>query len=385
MKTNIFKRAIISALALVMIVGTLAGCGSSDGADKKGTIMWLANISSGNAYDNAIAYLEAFSEKTGYDYTVVYGDPFNDPAGNLSAVTNGMTSDVVGLILSQDGGVSDIMAEYPELFVVGYNTDMRTVFGEDGADASLLDNEKFLGIIVDGHADGAVLGENRANYVIEQGYKKVATIMFPGFAYPNLPEADAAFRATIEEYNETAAEPIEIVGDALTLMFEPLPESYFLEAGHGDLDAIVGFCAGTQFVYPTMKTAIANGTCSADTKLVTGGFDTNADLIADIGGEGIISQLVFSPAENIGYTLLLLDKAISGEMFDDFKAERVDSLEYIINTQEDAVNVTTKAFTGTSDISKLQITLDELYAVESYADLKALYMSDQLTVSSLAE
>ena len=281
MKSKILSRVVVIALSMFMILGLLAGCGSSTDTESKGSILWMSNISSGIGYDADKAYLEAICEEAGYELIIVYGDMFNDPQGNLSQVMAGMTTDVKGIILSQDGGISNIMAEYPDLYVVGYNTDIRSIFEADGADASLLENDKFLGDIVDGFADGALLGEARAEFVIEQGYTKVSTVSFPGFAYPNLPEADVAFRAAIAEYNETADTPIEILGEeAATLMFEPLQESYFLEDGYSDLDAIVGFCAGLEFIYPTMKTAMANGTCSADTKLITGGLDNDETMMA---------------------------------------------------------------------------------------------------------
>lgn len=389
MKRNILKRVVVAALTAVMIMGILAGCGKNGSTTGEGgTIMWLSNISSGPAYDSGLAYITAFCDEVGYDVVVVYGDQFNDPNGNLQAVKNGMTEDVVGIILSQDGGVSDIMAEYPEIFVVGYNTDMRTVFSADGADANLLENEKFLGIICDGYSDGALEGEEKAQFVIDKGYKKVSTIIFPGFAFPAAPEGDAAFRAAIEEYNATAADAdkIEVVDEeALTLMFSPLEESYFLEAGHSDLDAIVAFCAGTQFVYPTMKSAMANGTCSPDTKLVTRGLEDNDDMLADVGPDKVIAQIKISPSEDIGYAALLIYKAVKGEMFEDFAVERIDSLPYTIETQEDVDNVMNNSLAGTSDASKAQISIEELLAVESFADLKELFHSDQLKVSGIGQ
>ncbi len=386
MKSNILKRVVVAALAAVMILTTLSACGNNSDSNESGTIMWLSNISSGAAYESALAYLTAFCEEVGYDVTVVYGDSFNDPNGNLQAVKNGMTDDVVGIIMSQDGGISDVMAEYPELYVVGYNTDIRSIFNEGGADAGLLENDKFIGLIGDGYSDGALTGQDAAQEIIDGGYKKVATIMFPGFAYPKYPEADAAFRSAIADYNETATEPIEVVDEeALTLMFAPLEESYFLEAGHSDLDAIVGFCAGSQFIYPTMKTAIANGTCSADTKLITRGLEDDSAMLADVGTDGVIASITISPSENIGYAALLIYRAVTGTQFSDFAVERIDSLPYVIASQEDVENVMNNALTGTSDVSKAQITIQELLEVESFADLKALFQSDQLKVSGISQ
>lgn len=405
MKNKLMKKLVAASLALVLSVGMLAGCGGSGDAntnngnttgtetagtneetpavDEKGTIMWLSNLSSGPQYEAAKGYAEKMCASLGYKFTVVYGDMFNDPNGNLTAVKNAMTSDVVGLVTSQDGGIQNIMDEYPNLYVAGYNTDMNAVYGEGGSAAALQQSDKFLGTICDGYYDGILLGEQMADAVIAQGYTKVATIAFPAYAYPNLAAADAGFRAAIEEYNKTAATPIEIVGEVKTLEFAPLEESYFLEAGYGDLDALIGFCAGVDFIYPAMKSAMANGICAADTKLITGGLNTEESIIADMGGEGVIQYVSVSPIENIGWSLTMLDKAITGTMYADYTAnERINSLEYAIDSQEDAQNVVTKSILANVDYA--QITVEEFAAVTSYADLKALLMSDQLKVDALA-
>ena len=106
--------------------------------------MWLSNLSSGPQYEAQKAYAEYLCDQMGYDFKVVYGDSQNDPDGNLQAVKNGMTSDVVGLILSQDGGVANIMEEYPDLWVVGHNSDFNSIYSDIpqvATSASVKDNE----------------------------------------------------------------------------------------------------------------------------------------------------------------------------------------------------------------------------------------------------
>lgn len=329
-----------------------------------GTIMWLSNLSSGPGYDVAVDYMEALCKALGYEFTVVYGDPFNDAAGNLTAVTNGMSEDVVGLITSQDGGMAAIMEEYPELWVAGYNTDMRSVYNADGENHSCLSNPKFLGSIADGFVSGYDQGAWEAEYVINAGcYKKLAIINFPFFAYPSLTEADTAFRAAIDEYNKTASEPIEIVGETTTLMFEPLSDQWFLEPGHSDLDLILGMCAGVTFVYPTMINAITNGTCSADTKMLTSGFETDPDILADIGEGGRIGYLRVSPAEDPAYALILIDNAITGNVAPGTKNDCIDSALYLIDSAEDVNNVMTKSLMGTGDPAYAHLTVEEIVAM----------------------
>lgn len=403
------KKIIALVLALAMTL-SMAACGApvaeepkpaeTDGAvaqtpeapvyEDMGTIMWLSNISSGIAYDVTMAYMTALCDALGYEFTAVYGDPFNDAAGNLNAVMNGMTDDVVGLITSQDGGLAAIMEEYPDLWVVGYNTDLRSVYTEGGENAACLQNDKFLGTICDGYADGAKLGQQNAEIAIANGYKKVSIVNFPAFAYPNQTEADIAFRAAIEEYNKTAEEPIEIVGETTTLMFETLPDSWFLEEGRSDLDCIIALCAGMMFVYPTMVSAVANGTCSPDTKMITGGFETDPDILANVGQGKTIEHIHISPLENIAYSLILIDNAVTGNMNSDFTAQCVDSQPFNIDTEEDLNNVMTKSMGGTADVSLAQLSVEEVVALcgrnnpdMTQAELIELFHSEKLSTAAL--
>ena len=215
------KKMIALLLAAIMVL-SLAACGSTSAApeatdppavdapdapatsdapayEDMGTILWLSNLSGGAQYDATCAYLGALCEALGYEFEVCFGDPYNDAANNLIAVQNAMTDDVVGMITSQDGGLKDIMEAYPELWVAGYNCDMRSVYAADGANAACATNDHYLGTIADGYGDGFYLGKQLAELVIEGGYKKVALINFPVFAYPNLTEADVGFRAAVQE------------------------------------------------------------------------------------------------------------------------------------------------------------------------------------------
>jgi hypothetical protein len=412
MISKFVKKFFSVTMLLVLVAGNFAGCSNNKNSSepkttqtpeatkvatnetksKGGTILWLSNTSSGQAYDNAVAYATMICNELGYDLQIAYGDSYNDPAGNLTAVQNSMTKDVVGLIASQDGGIKDIVAAYPDLKVVGFHSDMRSVYGENGPSAEVAANLNFLGSISDGHFDGALIGKQRAKAVIEKGYKKVSTIIFPGYAFPALPVADQSFRSEIAAYNATVAtdEQITIVGDVKVLEFQPLDETYFLEEGYNNLDAIVAMCAGT-YVYPTMKNAIANGSCSADTKLITGGLDLDETTAADTGEDGVIQSIIISPAEDIAWSLIMLDNAINELAYADYlKSEVVDPVEYIIDSKKDIDNVMNKSFNGTGDLSKVQLTLEDIKTVllrhnpnATYADLNALIHSEQLSVESL--
>ncbi len=375
--------SLILALALCL---SMVGAASAEG----GTIMWLSNLSSGIQYETTRDYLTAICENLGYKFTIVYGDMFNDAAGNLTAVSNGMTTDVVGLIASQDGGIGAIMEQYPELYVAGYNTDMTSVFTAGGANEAVLSNPKFLGTICDGFQDGADMGHQYFNVVKEKGWQKVSVVNFPGYAYPNQTAAVNAFMADVEAYNATAENKITVVSDPLTLEFQPLADSYFLENGHDDLDAIVAFCAGIDFVYPTMVTAKLNGFCDMRTQIITGGFNNNADIVADIGEDKNIAWICISPSEDPAYAMVLLDNAISGKQFADFAVERIDSKPYVIDSVADINAAMTVGMMGTGDVTKAQVSVDDVLnlcirfnAEATYAGLKELFASEQVTVDWL--
>lgn len=379
-------KKIISLILALALCLSMVGFASAEG----GTIMWLSNLSSGIQYETTRDYLTAICEKLGYKLTIVYGDMFNDAAGNLTAVSNGMTTDVVGLIASQDGGIAAIMEQYPSLYVAGYNTDMTSVFTAGGANEAVLRNPNFLGTICDGFQDGADMGHQYFEVVKEKGWQKVSVVNFPGYAYPNQIAAVNAFMADVEAYNATAENKITVVSDPLTLEFQPLADSYFLENGHDDLDAIVAFCAGIDFVYPTMVTAKLNGFCDMRTQIITGGFNNNADIVADIGEDRNIAWICISPSEDPAYAMALLDNAISGKQYADFAVERIDSKPYVIDSVADINAAMTVGMIGTGDVTKAQVSVDDVLnlcvrfnAEATYAGLKELFASEQVTVDAL--
>lgn len=407
MKRNLFKKAAAICLAVLTVASVLSGCGNSGNnaastdtntnvnsqettataenestATTNGTIMWLLSAQ----FKEAENYARAVCEALGYNFIVVYGDSFNDPAGNLTAVKNNMTSDVVGIIAGMDGGIINILEEYPDLYICGFNCDMASVYSEDGPSAAALNNDHFLGTIIDGYASGVDVGHDYAQEVIDRGYTKVSTIIFPGYAYPQLPIADQQFRTEIEEYNSTAETPIEIVGDAKVLEFAPLEESYFMDAQYQELDAIVAFCSD-QFVYPALISAISSGTCSPETKLLASGWDNDEGMVAGIGET--IAFLSNSPVENLGYAIITLDNAINGLSYPDAvnPPERIDSVRVNVRTKEDAALVKTGNVVGTGNPDDAWISIDEVKNLclkfnpdATYADLLALYSSEQLTI-----
>jgi hypothetical protein len=357
---------------------------TSNDETKGGKILFLSSNSSGAVYDFNIAFLDMWTAELGYTYEIVYGDGSNDPAGNLQAVKNAMTNDVVGLIAMQDGGISNILDEYPDLYVAGLATDMGSVYGPEGASASATTNDKFLGTVAGGYASGVDIGKMYFDDVVQKGYKKVAVAMFPGFAYPQYTIADQTFRAEVEEYNKTADEPIEVTGEEGTvLMFRPMDESFFNEPENQDLDAIVGLCAGQQFIYPALVSAIGNGLADPDTKLLTAGFQSDQALIDDVG-TGIVQTLYLPNYEEIFFPLAMLDNAIQGKQYPDFEqSEVLDGVYITISSDEIMTNIEENSPIPNADMSKLSVTLEKgkqflrrYNSDATYAELKEFMLSD---------
>ena len=392
-RKNTWKKVTAAAASAILAVSMLGGCGASsdtskdsggEDAAKGGKLLLMSNVNSGAMYDFNIAFMDTWTQELGYTYEVIYGDSANDPAGNLNAVKNAMTDDVVGLIAMQDGGLVDIMTEYPELYVAGMGNDMLSVYGEGGANAAVADNDHFLGSVAGGYADGEDTGKMFAQAIIDAGYEKVAICMSPAFAYPQYEVADKTSRTEIEKYNETADNPIEIVGDEATvLMFKPLDDTFFNEPENQDLDAIVGLCGGQQFIYPPLSNAIANGTADPDTKLITLGLESSSDLVADVG-TGIVQQLFVPNYEEIFFCMAMLDNAIQGKQYSDFtKSEVLDGVYVHIASDEIMTNIENNSPMLDADMSKASVSVDEgkeyltRYNPDAtYADLKEFILSD---------
>ena len=361
------KKIAALVLAICMMLACLVSGASAENAGK-GKILFLSNLTSGAQYEFYVNYLNLMADNLGYKVEVIYADGFNDPAGNLQIVKNAYTSDVVGLIATQDGGLINIMEEYPDLWVVGFFSDMDNVFNEDGSSHGVLEKDHFLGLMGDNYISGVDVGRAYAEEVIARGYKKVSTCIFPVYAYPKHTVADAAFREAIAEYNQTAAEPIEIIGDTTVLQFSPLGDDYFLDPDHMELDCIVGFCAGTTFIYPKVVEAKAMGLCKDNLQIITGGFDNDPNLMADCGDDKTIVRLTIGGVESIIWPMAMLDAALSGTMYPDYPGiERLDSSVFVINTSE--------KFDAIVNHSPMGVDLDVTKALLDWEGMKDLFIS----------
>ena len=151
------KKMLALILTLAMLLTAFVVPAAS--AEGKGKILYLSNLNSGAQYEFYVAYLNMMAKELGYTVEIVPADGFNDPAGNLKNVKNAYTSDVVGLIATQDGGLINIMEEYPDLWVVGFFSDFDAVFNEGATSAGVLEKDHFLGLMGDNFISGEALGE----------------------------------------------------------------------------------------------------------------------------------------------------------------------------------------------------------------------------------
>ncbi|MCD7763752.1 MAG: hypothetical protein LUI14_11275 [Lachnospiraceae bacterium] len=362
---SVLKKAATILTAAAMATGSLTVCGTTVGAapadSDGGKILYLSNINSGVYYDYYKAFYERICADLGYDFEIIYGDPYNDPNGNLTAVRNAYTDDVVGLITTQDGGIESIMDEYPDMYVSALGTDMDSVFDEDGTNHGALEKDHFLAVSGDMFTSGEEQGQYYAQQIIDGGYKKVATVLFPSYAYPSTAIADQAFRDAIEEYNQTADEKIEIVGETTVLDFTPLDASFFLEEGYGDLDAIVGLCAGIQFIYPTMVVAKADGTCDQKTQLITNGYEYDADILADCGDDKTIKSTTITNPEAAFLPIALIDNAIQGKQYADYPgAENVEPGIITVDSTSDFEVIKEKFTDGQTLLENIAVSVEEL-------------------------
>lgn len=365
------KRIFVLLLAVAMLFALVA-CGDSNDKQNDETtehhggvqnehnepvqkgrsrILWLTDMAEGERYEATVEYLEALCAALEYDLTVVHGDVYNDGANNLLAVKNAVTADSVGLIVSQDGGLADIMEMYPTLWVAGFGTDMRSVFEGNGENAACLQNPKFLGTIAEGSYDGAVLGALLAQQTIDAGFRKVALVAQPEFAYPVQAEAVEGYIDTIAEYNTANPEAsIEIVGETTTLLFGALSEQWFMENGHNELDAIVSFCDGLELVYPTLVTAMEEGLCIPETRLITMGFERDEAIVSDLGDGGRIYSFTTSWIENCAYSLILIDNAVNGKIAAGTETACVDGAFCIIDSAGGVADVMANTMLGTGNV-----------------------------------
>ena len=356
MKTNLKK-----IISLVITAGILLSClalvGCNGGNGEKVKIGIGLYQDQGPAVTATREFLKGISEELNCEFVYVTLSQ-TDEAANKTAAQQLISSGCKGLILTMDSATEAILEECQKagIYLGGYLADYELSFDK------VKDNPNFVGTVVDGRYTGTAWGEEIAERIINEGYKNIGMIKFPSFAFPHQNEMDAAFRAKIDEYNQTAddADKITVQAETTELMFQPLSADYF--SANPDIDAIFGMCAGVDFIYPTLtqnnKTNI---------KLYTAGFSVDDSVLNNFGtsGNGCFQELVFSNVEAIVYPLVMLLNKIEGTEFSDnpTEAQRVDSSQIRITNNEELDTVKEKSmyytgkfedsFLSASDVSAL--------------------------------
>lgn len=332
-----------------MVLG-LAGCGGNNGGgasggtadgggetfDFSGTkIGILGYHQSGEPVDALNAYLDRLSEEIGFEYEYVIGSSYDEQT-NITNIQNMISSGCSGIIYCMDSGTPTIVEECESagVYLAGWECDFEESFDK------IKSNEMFLGNICDGTYDRSKIGETAAELAIKDGCKNIGIVTFPAVYYPHTKETVDTFCSAIDEYNQTADEPIEVY-EPMELSFTELDDTYF--STYPDVDGILGLASG--FVYPTMVR-----TNHTDVKLYSTGMLKDQ---ADAFRKGHIKMGCNANTEAIVYPLALLLNQISGQQFADkpSEAERVDTSFVYVTDEEslDAVNEKSMLYTCNAD------------------------------------
>ncbi len=319
---------------------------------------------SGENLDAVSSYMDSLSAEVGFEYEYVAGSSYDEQT-NITIVQNLIASGCDGIILCMDSGTEAIIEECEAagVYVAGFLTDMDSSFD------SISDSPYYLGTVCDGYYDNSAIGVKAAELIIEDGKKNVGITTFPLAYYPGKAQAIDAFKATIDEYNATATEPITYY-DVEELKFTQLEDTYFQK--YPDLDAIFNLASG--FVYPTI---VKTGNEDKVTLYQTGYKKDDVDAIND----GSIRMMTLSNTEAIIYpTAMILNKVAEKPYADAPEtAERVDTSVVYITNPDEANAFIEKGFFSTNDME------DAFVDAEEFKEYLTVYNEDATYESLLEE
>lgn len=370
-------------LAALALTGALAassiGCVSVSAAEpKKATIGVCFYTDTGKNVDSTKAFLESLSETLNVEFK--YGTfTQTDEAANLTKVQEMIASNVDGIIGTMDLGTPAIVSECEAagIYYAGYICDFDTSYTSNYD--QVFGSEYFLGTVADGHTpDDVCIGTQTFDSLIEYNeahadapLTHVSMAIFPSWAFPSQQTAADQFVAAVEEYNETAENPITV--DALdeetdVLNFSPMDSTYFSK--HPDTQAVISLAAGTSFVYPTMVSA------GVDTsiKLFTTGYDGGEESNFGSAGTQTYQQICVTAAETITYPLVLMLNKINGTEFADMpeKAERISTEQLIVNSDEDMTKFQTSIYC-TENAADAVWTPEDVLNMTAFGNADATY------------
>lgn len=299
-----------------------------------------------------------------------------DEDANVAACQAMIAQGCQGIILyNQTLGLPTIadMCKEAGVYVATYLSDPAPDMKE-----GLAGNEYYVGGVMDGALDTAVLGTYAAEITIANGYKHVGSVSFPLDVLPPMKSMVDAFYGTIEAYNETAAEEdkIELYPNE-EVFFTQVDASYF--ANYPEIDAVFGAGGGVLSVYPT----IVSAGLTDKVKLVSTGMLYDDDTIAAIENGNIVLATT-SSIEQLIYPVTMIHNAVHGLSYADQPAtfETASCGMMYIETSEDVQTMKDRSYlyaTDYSEVDRLMITPEQateymlvFNADATYADLLAV-------------
>lgn len=327
-----FKKIAAVALAGVMSLSLLAGCGGNNGGSNSDSKAKHHKIAVGYYTDNGAAltaikaYLEGVKDDLDCEFEVFTISTYDENA-NLTKVQEMIAAGYEGILMSADMGTQAILeeCEKADVYLAGFLCDYNESFYTN-KDA-IFGSDHFLGTINDGEFDKTAYVEEISQDIINAGYKKVGLITFPEWAYP-LQKVIAEMM--MEKFDAAGVEYVEPIQLSFTTLSAGEPT--YLD-DHKDIDCIFSICAGTNFVYPDL---VAAG--RTDIALYTAGFEGTAD--ADnyrSNGDGVFKSICCTPIEGIAYPLVLMVDKLNGVAFEDMPEEpdRLPINQYVILTDDE--------------------------------------------------
>lgn len=372
-------RKIISILTVFLLVFGLTACGTktstNEGNNEKKdlsdvTIGIVGYSDSGTAYDSIVAVYNQISEATGIKFKYVKGSSF-DESVNVTAVQNLISSGCNGIIMTMDSGMASVMKEANAagVYVAGFLNSMDQSFEK------IKDDKYFLGTVSDGYLDGSKIGQKAAELVIRDKKRNVGVITYPHNYFPTHAQADKAFRAAIEEYNNKATETDKInLYESVQLSFKALEPTYFQK--NSEIDGIFGM--GLTFIYPTMVNSnIENVT------LYSTGYDTAESYVKGFES-GVIGMETCSNTEALVYPVSLIANAVKGKQFSDkpASAEAVETNTVFLTSEDELNAFQTNAIYHSGDVSHSLLKDEDIKNLMTAINENASYKDLVKTIQS---
>lgn len=387
---NSIKKILAIALALILVLA-LAACGENGNANAGGNVDGNTNSASfkkttigvglysdtGPAPDSTKAYLASLESALNvtFIYTLLSQ---TDEATNVTKIQELIASGADGIICTMDMGMEAILKECADdqVPLAGYLCDYDTSYTTNYD--NIFGNKYFLGTVADGPCgDDLRRGYDFFDSLIEYNERNpeaplthVSFTTFPTWAFPYQALFVEQFLGAVEEYNKTAATPIQadpFDPETDVLMFSPVDSTYFTK--HAGIDAVISFNAG-EFVYGTMVSAGLDKTI----KLFASGYTEGDNSNFGSRGNGTYQlELVCTP-ESITYPGVLLINYINGVSFPDqpAAAERRSCTSFVINSDEDMA-LFEKSIYLTNDPQYALLTPEEVVNLTAVANPNATY------------